>query len=273
MKGDSSSEPAAAWETQARVLSMGPATPRLTHLDLATQGAPSSFRPFQYFLVGADSNSWHPAAACGFPRADHLEVVIPTDTAGWLSGRQDLLLRGPCGNGIDMAALYGRDLLVVTEGPALAPVRALLQGMDRERTRFGRITVLAGAVTPADLPCHGRLDLPGLRARLDLRLTVERPDATWDGERGVVSSLFRGLDVDPLATVVVVAGPRPLFKFAVLEALVRGVAENAILVLPERGHRCAPRSCGHCASGSLFTCAEGPVFPYPLLKEVPQQPF
>lgn len=196
-----------------------------------------------------------------------MQIVLPVESARAMPPvGADLAIRGPFGNGIVLADLHGRDLLVVAEGAAMAPVRALLQGMDRDRARFGRISVLAGAPTPEDLPCHGSLDLPGLRARLDLRLAVEYPNAAWAGEHGVVPVLFRGLDIDPVATIVLVAGSRALFKFAVLEVLMRGVVEGAILVLPERGHRCTPQSCPHCAAGSLFTCREGPVFPYPLYK-------
>jgi NAD(P)H-flavin reductase len=130
-------------------------------------------------------------------------------------------------------------------------------------------TALFGAPRVQDLPF--RSELAGLSAagRLSVRLAVERPEPGWTGAVGVVPVLFRGLTLDPPATAAIVAGPDALCKFVVLELLLRGVAEEAILVVPERGPRCGADACPECERGDRYVCRRGPVFPWPEFRESP----
>jgi len=51
-------------------------------------------------------------------------------------------------------------------------------------------------------------------------LTVDRPDETWTGNKGVITTLFRKIPkLDSARTAAFIIGPPIMFKFAVLEVL------------------------------------------------------
>jgi NAD(P)H-flavin reductase len=59
-------------------------------------------------------------------------------------------VRGPFGTCFDTEAMRGRDLLLISGGCGLAPMRALIQYCLDCRQEFGELTVLYGAKTPED---------------------------------------------------------------------------------------------------------------------------
>ncbi len=60
-------------------------------------------------------------------------------------------VRGPYGAGWPMAAGVGKDVLVIAGGLGLAPLRPAIYHLLAHRERFGRMTILAGARSPADI--------------------------------------------------------------------------------------------------------------------------
>ena len=60
-------------------------------------------------------------------------------------------MRGPFGTGWDVASAAGRDIVIVAGGIGLAPLRPVLLTALADRSRYGRIVLLVGARTPADL--------------------------------------------------------------------------------------------------------------------------
>ena len=55
--------------------------------------------------------------------------------------------RGPVGIGWPVAAAYGKDVVVVTGGTGLAPLRPLVDALIAERERFGQVRLYYGART------------------------------------------------------------------------------------------------------------------------------
>lgn len=171
-------------------------------------------------------------------------------------------LRGPFGSswGLDDAA--GRDVVVLAGGIGLAPLRTAVARLLAERDRYGRVAVLVGARSPADLVFTRDLERWRGRFDADVEITVDHADAGWHGDVGVVTRLLPRATFDPAGTVALVCGPEVMMRFA-SEALVdMGVERRRIRVAMERNMKCAIGHCGHCQLQHLFVCKDGSVLAY-----------
>ena len=99
--------------------------------------------------------------------------------------------------------------------------------------------------------------------RLTLRVTVDRGDETWRGNVGVVTQLFKKLDLDPEETTAIMCGPEIMMRFCIREFQHRNVPSENLFVSMERSMKCGVGFCGHCQYGGKFICRDGPVFPFP----------
>jgi NAD(P)H-flavin reductase len=168
-------------------------------------------------------------------------------------------IRGPYGHGWPIEAALGRDVLLVAGGLGLAPLRPAVKAFQAHRDRYGRLTLLYGARQPAHLLYASEYS-DWSRQGMEVFVTVDRADATWHGRVGVVPVLFKHLQLEPARTVMLTCGPEVLMRFAVNEALARGLADRDIYYSLERNMQCAIGLCGHCQLGPAFLCKDGPVF-------------
>lgn len=175
-------------------------------------------------------------------------------------------LRGPFGTSwpVDqlVSASQPMNLILVAGGIGIAPLRSVIEYVIRARKQIGRIDLLMGARTPADLIYTTEFDD---WAEHDIRLhtTVDRADIAWGGHVGVVTLLLDRLAIpNPLSTVLMTCGPEVMMRFVVQSAIGRGVPESNIWVTLERNMNCAIGLCGHCQLGPEFICKDGPVFRY-----------
>ncbi|MFJ9007796.1 FAD/NAD(P)-binding protein [Streptomyces canus] len=165
-------------------------------------------------------------------------------------------LRGPFGIGWELEQARGRDLLVVAGGIGLAPLRPLILSALAEPRAYGRISVLIGARTPADVIAR---EEPKLWHTAYTGVTVDRPDADWRGDVGVVTQLLERAPFEPADTTAFVCGPEPMIRATARELDRLGVPREHIRVSLERNMRCATGHCGHCQLGPLLVCRDGPV--------------
>jgi NAD(P)H-flavin reductase len=177
-------------------------------------------------------------------------------------GRGDAIgLRGPYGSAWPMDAARGRDLIIVAGGIGLAPLRPAIYHIMRHRDKYGKVVILIGARTPADLLYPSAYD--SWRAHdIEVIPSVDRGDASWNGRVGVVPMLFYLLRPDARRTVVFTCGPEIMMRFVIYEALARRIPKERIFVSLERNMKCAIGFCGHCQYGPAFLCKEGPVLSY-----------
>jgi NAD(P)H-flavin reductase len=175
-------------------------------------------------------------------------------------------IRGPFGRGFPIESFRGKDMLFAPGGLGLPPARSLINQVLDERALFGRVIILYGARTPAELLFKDELQRWAERADVELLLTVDRGDDTWSGNVGVITTLFKFISVYPRNTVAVTIGPPVMYRFVLMELLGKGISEGNIYISLERRMKCGIGKCGHCQINNVYACQSGPVFSYKELK-------
>ena len=177
-------------------------------------------------------------------------------------------LRGPYGKGWPLEESRGNDIIIIGGGIGLAPLRPALYRLISEREKYGRVTLLYGTRTPADILFHKELERWRGRLDLDVEVTVDRANTSWRGHVGVVTTLIPKTSFDPLQTTAFICGPEIMMRFTVLELERRGIPSENIYLSLERSMKCGIGLCGHCQLGPCFICKDGPVFCYNKIKSL-----
>jgi len=175
-------------------------------------------------------------------------------------------IRGPFGRGFPIESFRGKDILFAPGGLGLAPARSLINQVLDERALFGRVIILYGARTPAELLFKDELQQWAERSDVELLLSVDRGDETWTGNVGVITNLFRHISVYPRNTVAITVGPPVMYRFVLMELFGKGISEGNIYLSLERRMKCGVGKCGHCQINNIYACQSGPVFSYREIK-------
>jgi sulfhydrogenase subunit gamma (sulfur reductase) len=177
-------------------------------------------------------------------------------------------VRGPFGHGFPVDKMRGKDVLFAAGGLGLAPARSLINQVLDERGSFGRVIILYGAKNPSELLFRDELEQWSNRSDIEFHVTVDRPDETWVGNAGVITTLFKSVTVSPRNTVAVTVGPPIMYRFVLMELLSKGIPEGQIWMSLERRMKCGVGKCGHCQINNFYCCQQGPAFTYAQVKGV-----
>ncbi len=197
--------------------------------------------------------------------ADGIELTIrgagpATKAMCALQVGEQVGLRGPLGNNWPLDRAVGRDLVIVTGGIGLAPLRPVLHAIVADRRRFGDVKLFYGARTPADLLYRDELERWAKRDGIEVSLTVDRAGPDWAGRVGIVTHLFDQAAWDGTNMIAFVCGPERMMQATSTTLAGRGVSASRIHVTLERHMECGIGLCGHCQMGKYFVCRDGPVF-------------
>jgi NAD(P)H-flavin reductase len=233
------------------------------------EGRPPAFQPGQFNMLYLFGIGEVPISISGVhPRSGDLEHTVRavgavTRTLARLRKGDAVGVRGPFGRGWPLEEAKGHDILILAGGIGLAPLRPALQHILAHRSAYGRVALLYGARTPADLLYPAEVE--HWRGRLDLQVfvTVDRGDEDWRGHIGVVTTLLPMAErlMDLRRAFVLTCGPEVMMRVAARELEARGVSPERIFLSLERNMKCAVGFCGHCQFGPVFICRDGPVFP------------
>ena len=243
--------------------------------DPAAQAEFKRFRPGQFAQISLFGVGEFPASLPPSPTEDETFFTIRqvgscTAALHQLKPRDKFAVRGPYGNGFPMKDYEGMNLIFVAGGIGLIPLRSCIVYALKHRAQYGRIQVFYGAKTPGEL-----MYLPDLRAweksgGMECHLTVDRAGSGWNGNVGVVGSLFKkaGVEVPVDNTIAFVCGPPIMFRFVIKDLLALGFKERNIVSTLERYMKCGVGKCGHCCIGVAYICVDGPVFTYEQIKKL-----
>ena len=130
---------------------------------------------------------------------NHIEMGIKavgelTNALHEIEVGQEVGIRGPYGNGFPLEHCKGKDLLFIGGGIGLAPVRSLIMHCIRNRADYGKLTVVYGARSKADLCFKDDLfnNWPKVE-NMDLFVTIDRAEEGWDGHVGFVPTYVEEL--------------------------------------------------------------------------------
>ncbi|MFF0792306.1 FAD/NAD(P)-binding protein [Streptomyces spiralis] len=250
-----------------RVASVGEETADTRSFELVPVGRRlPPFSPGQFAMIYAFGVGEVPVSVSAL-RGRHgglvhtVRAVGATSTALYRLHKGDIVgLRGPYGVGWDLDAAAGHDVLVIAGGIGLAPLRPVVHAVLDRPVAHGRLGVLVGARTPADLVY--REEIESWSGQATVGVIVDRPLPGWRGEVGVVTALLNRFDLLPERTSALVCGPEVMIRHTARALTARGVPARRVQVSLERNMRCATGHCGHCQLGPLLLCRDGPVIAY-----------
>jgi sulfhydrogenase subunit gamma (sulfur reductase) len=169
-------------------------------------------------------------------------------------------IRGPFGKGyFPFEKMKGKDVLIVVGGLGLAPVMPLIHTILEDRENYKRLVIIYGSTDPENILFKKEIEDWKKRDDIELCLTVDNPDETWQGEVGVCTNLIPGIDCDS-DSYAVVCGPPVMYKFVVSEFEKKCIKPENIFLSLERRMECGVGKCNHCHVGNKLSCIDGPVF-------------
>ncbi len=234
-----------------------------------------SFTPGQFVMVSVLGIGEAPISLSSSPlNRECFDITIRkvgdvTNAISKMKKGDILWLRGPYGNGWPMEEARGKNLLIIAGGIGLPPLRGVIANIEKKREEYGQLEILYGARTPRDLIFQYEYDgwkkIKGAR----LEITVDEAQEKWDGNIGLVTSLFPRMVTHPSNAVVFTCGPEIMMLYVTKCLETMGFKEQQIYVSMERRMKCGIGKCGHCQIGSRYVCKDGPVFSFTELKKIP----
>lgn len=217
------------------------ATPRTRVINLDVAALAFRFSAGQAVMVGLhDSPLRKPYSIASAPweldKTGVLQLLAQVDDSGSLDPHLELAAPGTL---IDLDGPFGSfglppefdelPLLFVAGGTGIAPLRSML--MDRlARPRVPRISLVYSARSADEFAFRTELDALAAAGRLDTRLTVTRPDDSWNGRRGRIGEPLLMEALPSVESCCVICGPPLLVRETTSWLLRLGVEEQRILI-------------------------------------------
>jgi len=225
--------------------------------------APGQFNMMYVFGVGEI-----PISVSGDP-SDNTILTHTTRAVGKVSSALGAMksgdmvgIRGPFGSVWPLDGAQEKDLVFVSGGVGLAPLRPAIYEALSNRQEYKNIAILYGARTPEDILYGEELLKWKSRFDLDVQVTVDRATGDWQGRVGFVTDLVSAGGFNPNNARAFICGPEMMMKNVIATLNKRGMPSDSIYISMERNMKCGVGLCGHCQWGSSFVCRNGPVYRY-----------
>jgi sulfhydrogenase subunit gamma (sulfur reductase) len=173
-------------------------------------------------------------------------------------------ISGPYGSHFPVEEMAGSEVIFVAGGLGLVPLRSPLSIVLANRSRYGRVDLVYGNRTPAELLFTYQYQ-EWRQFDVELGIIVDHPDDAWTGPVGLITTqLARHLAGRSLSenSYAIVCGPPVMFKYVCDLLTGAGLPMQRMFVSLERRMHCGCGKCCRCNIGSTYVCLSGPVFDY-----------
>lgn len=172
-----------------------------------------------------------------------------------------LQVRGPYGNSFNPKDHFGKDLIMISGGTGLAPVKYLVNYFYKNPEKLNSFKLISGFKSSEDILFKESFEK--WKKTMDICLTIDAPEEGWDGKTGFVTNYVANLNISDVDRVhVLMVGPPPMLKFTGKELQKLGIPNDQTWVSFERKMSCGIGKCGHCKIDDTYVCIDGPVLKY-----------
>ena len=240
---------------------------------------PGQFGQFTVFGAGesvfAIANApWHPNGGDDVPTIECTFRTMGKVTTALraMSLGQTIGFRGPYGNHFPIDDWAGKSLVFIGGGIGMAALRSAMLAVIDRKAEFGDVVILNGARTVADMvykeEMPGWQDVDGVTVVRTVDPNGETPE--WDGQVGLLPTVFEELDLDPANRVVIACGPPVMLHFLFLSLGKKGYEPEQVVTTLENKMKCGIGHCGRCYVGPFSVCRDGPVVTWAELNQLPK---
>jgi len=242
-------------------------------LDLDPPEGVGTFAPGQFNMLYVLGVGEVPISMSGDPEKGRFTHTVRavgavSEALAGLKRGSTVGLRGPFGSAWPLQEVAGKDVIVMAGGIGLAPLKPLLYRLFANPENYGRISVLYGTRSPADVLYGRELERWRDKTGAAIEITVDHATGEWHGPVGVVTNLLSPNLFDPDNAIAFICGPEVMMRFSVSSLMDLGLPGESIHISMERNMKCAVGHCGHCQFGPTFICKDGPVFRYDRLRDL-----
>ena len=237
-------------------------------------GQPFVFKPGQFTMLYAHGVGEIAISVSGNPAATDTLVQTIRGVGAVsravcdLAEGQRIGVRGPLGTAWPVERAVGKHLMIVAGGLGLAPTRPIIYWALANRDRLKSIDIVYGTRSPDQILYAQELLGWSTAGSLGVGVTVDWSADHWSGRVGLVTDLIPTMLRDPAETVAMVCGPEIMMRFTAQRLAEAGVPQHDVHVSMERNMKCGVGWCGHCQLGPHLICRDGPVFPYPAVRDL-----
>lgn len=187
-----------------------------------------------------------------------LHDMLPGDLVG---------VRGPMGHGFPLDELKGPRLIILGGGIGLAPLRPLIQEILDQRDAYGDLEIFCAARAPDLLCFREEYDEWAAAPRTTVHVTVDRGDADWKGNVGLITEALARVAPSPEGALAITCGPPIMIKFVFRELTRLGFGPEQVITTLEGKMKCGLGKCGRCNVGDQYICQDGPVFRFDQIQQ------
>lgn len=252
-----------------------PETPTIKTFVL--DGMPIQFEAGQFAELTVPGVGEAPFTPSSSPYADTMEFTIMqvgsvTEALFDLKEGDFVGVRGPFGKAYPLHNFKGKEVFIVGGGVGFAPIRSLFLALVHNIKQYKKIYLRYGARTPQDIVYKYLLPQWEKIKGVDIVLTVDVGDESWQGNVGVVTVILDDIPVKVKTSPTVVCGPPLMMKFATQRLVEAGFAASNIYLSMEQNMSCGIGKCNHCRVGKYYVCKDGPVLTWENIKDI-EEPF
>lgn len=228
------------------------------------------FTPGQFLMVGLLGYGEVPISIASSPtEKNYLELAIRqvgrvTKGIYKLSIGDYLWIRGPYGNGFPIHKFKNKNIIIISGGCGLAPMRSVINYTRDNKNYFENVQIIYGTKTPKDILFKD--EIKKWKKFAEVLLTVDSSDKNWHENTGFVVSLISPKTISVKNSVVIMCGPQIMYETVNKKLLELGFDGDNIYLSLERNMQCGIGLCQHCTCGDKYVCSDGPVFSYNQIK-------
>lgn len=227
---------------------------------------PIKHNPAQFMQVSVLGIGESPISICSY-NENYFEMSVRAvgNVSSHICGLKEgemVGLRGPYGNGYNMENFKGNNVIIVGGGCGAAPVRGVIEYIDKNRYEFAGVDIFFGFRTREDI-LFGDDFRKWQDNSINVEVALSEDEEVKGYKKGFVTDALKCSATESNENkVVIVCGPPIMIKLTCKLLIERGFNKDQIYFSEERHMKCGVGRCGHCMINDKYCCTDGPVFRY-----------